>query len=113
MTLDPLLEGRPGAAIRARLGVADVASKVLLLRVSDSLGNDPDLLSRPLRTLQRHDLENHAGYLPTLAPYLRAFGAVDVAAQELRVHGNTVRYRLRQARTSPAWTCRIPTNAWR
>jgi sugar diacid utilization regulator len=78
--------------------ISDVASKALLLKVSDSLRNNPDLLSQPIKVLQQHDQENQSDYLPTLAAYLRAFGSFDVAAQELRVHSNTVRYRLRQIR---------------
>src|SRR5262249_13712707 len=82
-----------------RGGVADIAemaSRVLLLRMTDSLADHSDLLSGPIRALQQHDLQSNTCYLHTLSAYLDAFGAVDVAAQQLCVHGNTVRYRLRQ-----------------
>ena len=84
-------EGRTGV-----VDVATVASKVLLLRLSDSMGDDRDLLLEPIRILQRHDEDSSIGFLPTLAAYLRAFGSIEETAQELRVHTNTVRYRLRQ-----------------
>jgi PucR C-terminal helix-turn-helix domain/GGDEF-like domain len=84
-------EGRSGVA-----EIGEVASKVLLLKVSESLANDPGVFSHPIKVLQQHDLEDHTCYLSTLDAYLKAFGAVDTAAEQLHVHANTVRYRLRQ-----------------
>ena len=76
--------------------IGDVSSRALLLEVSNLLHGDPGLLLRPIRLLQQHDLENNTDHLATLAAYLRAFGSIGGAAQQLRVHANTVRYRLRQ-----------------
>ncbi len=85
-----------------RAGVArhdEVASRSLLLEVGDALRGRPSFPTPAIRTLERHDRENRTDYLQTLGAYLGAFGAIDTAAQQLGLHGNTVRYRLRQIRS--------------
>lgn len=53
--------------------------------------------SAALRALRDHDRENGTDLTRTLRATLAAFGDTARAAQELHVHANTVRYRLRQA----------------
>jgi DNA-binding PucR family transcriptional regulator len=47
--------------------------------------------------LQDYDSEHHTALADTLAVWLDSFGDVRVAAKQLRVHPNTVRYRIRKA----------------
>jgi DNA-binding PucR family transcriptional regulator len=84
-------ENRTGVA-----EISEVTSKVLLLKMSESLAHDPRLLSKPIKVLRQLDVENRTDYLATLDAYLKAFGAVDEAAKQVHVHANTVRYRLKQ-----------------
>jgi hypothetical protein len=82
--------------------VADIAqlrSAALLLRFARECAGDPLATTGPLRVLQEHDARRGTDYVPTLRAYLDAFGDVDVAAADLRVHANTVRYRLHQMRS--------------
>ncbi|HLS14896.1 MAG TPA: helix-turn-helix domain-containing protein [Beutenbergiaceae bacterium] len=55
--------------------------------------------SSPLTRLHRHDAEHHDRVTDTVAAFLE-HGEVSVAAEELGVHPNTVRNRLRRARTA-------------
>ena len=79
--------------------VADIAQlrpAALLLRFARECAGDPLATTGPLHVLQEHDARRGTDHVPTLRAYLDAFGDVDVAAADLRVHANTVRYRLRQ-----------------
>jgi sugar diacid utilization regulator len=50
----------------------------------------------PLGTLRAHDEANKAGYVDTLYEWLRHPGDPRAAAQQLRIHPNTLRYRMRK-----------------
>jgi hypothetical protein len=50
----------------------------------------------PLGTLRAHDEANEAGYVDTLYEWLRHPGDPRAAARELRIHPNTLRYRMRR-----------------
>jgi hypothetical protein len=50
----------------------------------------------PLRALRAYDEANKAGYVDTLYQWLRHPGAPRAAALELRIHPNTLRYRMRR-----------------
>ncbi|GHF46790.1 hypothetical protein FHX82_001538 [Amycolatopsis bartoniae] len=50
----------------------------------------------PLETLREHDRANHTEYLDTLYEWLRFPGDPRAAAKALRIHPNTLRYRVRR-----------------
>jgi hypothetical protein len=50
----------------------------------------------PLGILRAHDEANEAGYVDTLYEWLRHPGDPRAAARELRIHPNTLRYRMRR-----------------
>ena len=84
-----------GPAVRT---VDEAALSVMLLHLSDAI----DALGLPVSTGALESLQQHDGpnglLTATLAAYLDAAGAVDVAARVLHVHPNTMRYRLRRIR---------------
>ena len=77
-------------------GFDDVRMQVLLLHLSDLVGEDSSLMGGPLLTLAEHDRRHGTRYVATLRAYLDSFGDVRDAARQLRVHVNTFRYRLRK-----------------
>jgi sugar diacid utilization regulator len=50
----------------------------------------------PLGQLRAHDETSNAGYVDTLYAWLRHPGDPRAAAQELRIHPNTLRYRMKR-----------------
>jgi DNA-binding PucR family transcriptional regulator len=78
--------------------VDDAMLSVLLLQLVDA----SDSLALPETTGALHRLEQHDGadgvLTTTLAAYLAAAGVTEVAALALRIHVNTMRYRLRRIR---------------
>lgn len=78
----------PFEEVRAGALVADVTAFVAARDTGASAA---------LRALRRHDRENGTDLTRTLRATLAAFGDTARAAQQLHVHANTVRYRLRQA----------------
>jgi DNA-binding PucR family transcriptional regulator len=50
----------------------------------------------PLGALRAHDETGKAGYVETLYEWLRHPGDPRAAARELRIHPNTLRYRMRK-----------------
>ncbi|RSN68946.1 PucR family transcriptional regulator [Actinomadura sp. WAC 06369] len=95
-----------GLAASGRLAAAgtvlleDAWDAVVVERARRAVG--PDVLGSPLRALREHDAEHGTSYLPTLAAWLDHFGDPKGAAAELRIHPNTLRYRLRRmADTAP------------
>jgi len=60
---------------------------------------DPALIAdlenlTPLWRLREHDREHATDYLPSLAAWLRCQGNIRLAAAELHIHANTLRYRM-------------------
>jgi len=84
-----------GPAVRT---VADTTLSILLLQLVDAT----DSLSLPETTGALQRLRQHDGaegvLTATLAAYLDAAGVTEVAAVALRIHVNTMRYRLRRIR---------------
>lgn len=78
----------PFEEIRAGALVEDVSGFVAARETGESAA---------LRALRAHDRENGTDLTRTLRATLAAFGDTARAAQELHVHANTIRYRLRQA----------------
>ncbi|MFD0904821.1 PucR family transcriptional regulator [Actinomadura sediminis] len=84
--------GRLPAAGAVRL--EDAWDTVVVERARTAIGPLPP--DGPLRTLHDHDTSRGTSFLPTLAAWLDHFGDPKGAAADLRVHPNTLRYRLRR-----------------
>jgi DNA-binding PucR family transcriptional regulator len=72
--------------------LAEARTTVLLDEIVTMVAADERLVDPRVRDLQARD----SALVPTLRAYLDSFGDVAAAAQELHVHPNTVRYRVRQ-----------------
>lgn len=77
--------------------IDQVSAQRVLLVLEDLLPDHPELASEKVRALAEADRENGTVYVETLRAYLDAFGSIPQAAEELNVHPNTLRYRLRRA----------------
>lgn len=75
--------------------IEDVATQRLLLVLTDLLPEHPEFITDKVRLLAGAD--DSGTYVQTLRAYLDAFGSIPKAAEELDVHPNTLRYRLRRA----------------
>ncbi|MDV3123958.1 helix-turn-helix domain-containing protein [Mycobacterium sp. 21AC1] len=64
------------------------------LRIAAQSGRAPE--RGPVAELRRHDRTHATQYAPTLQAWLEAQGDLSQAGQQLGVHENTVRYRLRK-----------------
>jgi DNA-binding PucR family transcriptional regulator len=84
-------EGAPEVAT-----VADVHSRLLLDRLADELRRDPRLRHPGIQQLVDHDRRRGTSYGESVLTWLEEQGDVAAAAQRLRVHPNTLRYRLRR-----------------
>jgi hypothetical protein len=89
-----LQQAGSGGARVARL--ADVQLDSLLLHVSDAVLADHALDPGPIAVLRAYDAEHQSQLVETLRAYLDAMGNVKTAAQVLRLHPNTMRYRLQR-----------------
>jgi DNA-binding PucR family transcriptional regulator len=70
---------------------------VLLGEIAELIGSRPELRDPRLQTLIDYDRDRDASLVETTAQYLLRFGDVRGAADELHIHPNTLRYRLRRA----------------
>jgi PucR C-terminal helix-turn-helix domain/GGDEF-like domain len=89
----------PGTARAPGLQVAtrdDVHGLSLVLRLSDIAASDPVCAGGPLARLEAYDLEHQSNLVETLDCWLQQFGDVTSTAEQLFVHKNTLRYRLRR-----------------
>ena len=77
--------------------IEQVSAQRVLLVLSDLLAEHPELASDKVRALMTSDEEQGTVYVETLRGYLDAFGSIPKAAENLDVHPNTLRYRLRRA----------------
>jgi DNA-binding PucR family transcriptional regulator len=75
--------------------LAEARTTVLLDEIVTIVGAEPRLVDPRVRELQARD----PALLQTLRVYLDEFGDVGAAAQQLHVHPNTVRYRIRRIET--------------
>lgn len=90
LPLAPLARGR-GIVL-----MEDAWDAVVVERARAAVGTDTWRLGGPLAALRAHDEEHGTPYLTTLAAWLDHFGDPQSAARHLRVHPNTLRYRLRK-----------------
>ncbi|PWI07527.1 PucR family transcriptional regulator [Streptomyces sp. NWU339] len=74
----------------------DAWDAVVVERATAAVGIDTGLLGGPLAALRAHDEEHGTPYRTTLAAWLDHFGDPQSAARLLRIHPNTLRYRLRK-----------------
>ena len=70
---------------------------VLLGEIAELIGSRPELRDPRLATLIDYDRDHDASLVETTARYLLRFGDVRRAADELHIHPNTLRYRVRRA----------------
>lgn len=89
LTTDP---GAPPVATAEQ-----VHNRILLVRLRDALERHPKLTHPGIGALRKHDHERGTAYCQTLLAYFGAMGDVAAAAKDIRVHPNTLRYRLRRA----------------
>jgi DNA-binding PucR family transcriptional regulator len=91
-----VLRSRPEGPYAA--DVEQVRTEILLRRVIRLLSADPSLRTGRLRTIRDYDAKHGSDYLASLRAYLDTFGDTPAAAERLRVHPNTLRYRLQRLR---------------
>ncbi|MEV0247724.1 helix-turn-helix domain-containing protein [Nocardia sp. NPDC050712] len=77
--------------------LAESRTAVLLGEILGLLRAEPDLRDPRLDALYDYDSAHSANLGASVEVYLRAHGDVRAAAQTLRVHPNTLRYRIRRA----------------
>jgi len=65
-------------------------------RARNAVGTESGLPGSPITALREHDRAHGTAYLATLTAWLDHYGDPQRAAQTLRVHPNTLRYRLRK-----------------
>ncbi|WP_037958854.1 PucR family transcriptional regulator [Streptomyces violens] len=82
------------AAHRRVAALEDVQVEHILLRVADAMADERMVVGGPLRALREYDAEHGGSMVETLRAWLDAFGDVTKAAETVRVHKNTFRYRL-------------------
>ncbi|MBG6090415.1 PucR family transcriptional regulator [Actinomadura viridis] len=76
--------------------IEDAWDAVVVERARKAARIGSGLLGGPLPRLREHDETHGTSFLPTLAAWLDHFGDPKGTAQALRVHPNTLRYRLRR-----------------
>ncbi|MET8677880.1 helix-turn-helix domain-containing protein [Streptomyces sp. NPDC004647] len=87
-------QGEPEPAATAE----DVRHRILLDRLGDELEREPWLRLPGIAQLLAYDREQGADYAATVTSWLDSVGDVAGAAARLKVHPNTLRYRLRRIR---------------
>lgn len=78
------------------LFIEDIRSELLLLALSRHLQDYQRLATPELAEIQATDSETGSEHERTLLAFLSALGDIPAAARELRVHPNTLRYRLKR-----------------
>lgn len=89
-----VLRVRPDLRQPAQIG--DVQLDGLILRIVEYCRAEPALTHGPLRALRDHDARHGTAYVETLRAHLEHVADPGAAAAALRIHPNTLRYRLKQ-----------------
>ncbi|WP_072807236.1 PucR family transcriptional regulator [Rhodococcoides yunnanense] len=76
--------------------LAESRTSVLLGEIVELVGNHEQLIDPRIALLQRYDAKNDGVMTESLEAYLAHFGDVRAAAADLRVHPNTLRYRIKR-----------------
>ncbi|MGS2810762.1 PucR family transcriptional regulator [Nocardia sp. MW-W600-9] len=96
--VDRVLDSPAAAASGSRVAtLAEARTAVLLAEIVELVRDRPHLHDPRLTALDAYDREHAAELRGSVLAYLRAHGEVSAAAAALRVHPNTLRYRLRRA----------------
>ncbi|MET9215989.1 MULTISPECIES: PucR family transcriptional regulator [unclassified Nocardia] len=96
--VDRVLDSPAAAASGSRVAtLAEARTAVLLAEIVELVRDRPHLHDPRLAALDAYDREHAAELRGSVLAYLRAHGEVSAAAAALRVHPNTLRYRLRRA----------------
>jgi len=74
----------------------DLRSEVVLHELKELSLDLPSLTRGKLERIVAHDAQHNAAYAATLRAYLDSFGDVPRAAEQMSVHPNTFRYRMRR-----------------
>ncbi|MEY9936454.1 PucR family transcriptional regulator [Streptacidiphilus sp. MAP5-3] len=77
--------------------VEDVHSRLVLSRFGSLLAQDPRLRHPGVNRVLEYDRTHRTDYAATLLAWLDAVGDIADAARNLRLHPNSIRYRLRRA----------------
>lgn len=77
--------------------LADVRPQVILSEILAFLGERPSFRDPRITELSDYDARHGRILIPAVLAYLDAFGDIRRAADNLNVHPNTVRYRIRRA----------------
>jgi DNA-binding PucR family transcriptional regulator len=80
-------------------GISELRTELLLGELLDLLAARPELRSPGVTALVEHDVNRGGELAGSLLAYLEALGDVCTASATLHVHPNTLRHRLRRART--------------
>ncbi|SEO97209.1 PucR family transcriptional regulator [Amycolatopsis saalfeldensis] len=96
-TADHVLRALSESDGQLRVATAtDLRSMVMLLEWADSARVMRRLPPGPVEAMSAHDQQNSTQYAHTVLTYLAHFGETIPAAAALRVHENTLRYRIRR-----------------
>lgn len=76
--------------------LVDVHTRVLVMRVADELAREPRLRDPGVVSMLEHDREQRTEFAASLLAWFDEVGDVRAAAVRLRIHPNTLRYRLRR-----------------
>ncbi|GAB3480133.1 PucR family transcriptional regulator [Amycolatopsis cihanbeyliensis] len=87
---------RPQARVAT---IAELRAEVLLGETLSLLAGKPDLRDPGVAALREHDTAHGSDLVGSLLAYLDAMGDVRSAAGRLHIHPNTLRHRVRRART--------------
>jgi DNA-binding PucR family transcriptional regulator len=84
------------ASLPAIAELSDVHTPVLVMRVSDELAGEPRLQDPRLVHMLEQDRQQGTEFARSLLAWFDEVGDVRAAALRLRIHPNTLRYRLRR-----------------
>jgi DNA-binding PucR family transcriptional regulator len=77
--------------------LSDVHARVVLLHISDELMREPRLRHPGVDAMVTYDRERKTEYARSVTTWMDALGDIAIASDELSIHPNTLRYRLRRA----------------
>lgn len=89
-----VVASRPSAERTGRFNA--LRHEIVLHETTDFLKSRPALVDGILDRLLDHDRVHNSDYLDTLSVYLNSFGDMRWAAEQLHLHPNTLRYRVKR-----------------
>lgn len=92
-----VLRHQPDGPDRRRIAaIDDIQAESMILRMREQIEGSSEPLRGSLVALIEYDDAHDAGLVATLRAWLDTFGDVNKAADQLHIHKNTFRYRLRR-----------------